>query len=127
VTRHPYSFIGDAKPGKTCKRHEPGHGSCSVHAPAAGQSTGLSKEGTWHSGLVEYTDGTERGARQAEEMMQRLGAKAGTRARVLTKHARTHARARGQEFGSTIRCARTGSLSSRSARCSGLAASASRR
>jgi hypothetical protein len=46
---------------------------------------------------VEYTDGTERGARQAEEMMQRLAAHAGTRydtqarARARTLTTRGHA------------------------------------
>lgn len=40
VTRHPYSFLGDSKNGGF-----------------------LRSGGTWHEGLVDYTDGTDEGAR----------------------------------------------------------------
>ncbi len=48
VTRHPFSFLGDSKTG------------------------GFIRSGgdiTWHDSLVDYTDGTERGAKQAEAVL----------------------------------------------------------
>lgn len=55
VSRHPYSFLGDSKSGGFLR------------------SGGAA---TWHDGLVDYTGGTEAGARQAEAVLSRLGATA---------------------------------------------------
>lgn len=56
VTRHPYSFVGDADqtlgPGRL-------------------------RSGTWHTGLMDYTDGTEQGALHAERGLQMVAAEAG--------------------------------------------------
>ena len=56
MTRRPYSFLGDAKRGGHL-RDFPG--------------------ATWHDGLVDYTDGTEAGARRAEAGLSALGERAG--------------------------------------------------
>ena len=55
VTRHPYSFLGDNRGGNGFLR----------------------SGGTWHEGLMDYTDGTEAGARRAEAGLSALGAAAG--------------------------------------------------
>ena len=55
-TRHPYSFLGDTPPGT---------------------SSHLRSGGTWHEGLMDYTDGTEEGALRAEAGLSALGAAAG--------------------------------------------------
>ena len=55
VTRHPYSFLGDNRGGNGFLR----------------------SGGTWHEGLMDYTDGTEAGARRAEAVLSALGAAAG--------------------------------------------------
>jgi len=52
VTRHPYSFLGDSKSGG--------------HLRSGGDAT-------WHDGLVDYTGGTEEGARRAEAGLSQLG------------------------------------------------------
>lgn len=52
VTRHPYSFLGDSKSGGFLR------------------SGGAA---TWHDGLVDYTGGTEAGARKAEAALSHLG------------------------------------------------------
>mmetsp|Transcript_52485 Transcript_52485/g.130576 ORF Transcript_52485/g.130576 Transcript_52485/m.130576 type:complete len:263 (+) Transcript_52485:237-1025(+) len=59
VTRHPYSFIGDTDTSK-------------------GYQGGL-RSGTWHTGLMDYTDGTEAGALAAEAGLQQVGGEAGIR------------------------------------------------
>ena len=56
VTRHPYSFLGDSR--------NDGGGF-------------LRSGGTWHEGLMDYTDGTEAGALRAEAGLSALGAAAG--------------------------------------------------
>uniref|UniRef100_A0A6T8NX31 DSBA-like thioredoxin domain-containing protein n=1 Tax=Hemiselmis andersenii TaxID=464988 RepID=A0A6T8NX31_HEMAN len=59
VTRHPYSFIGDTDTSK-------------------GYHGGL-RAGTWHTGLMDYTDGTESGALAAEAGLQHVAKEAGIR------------------------------------------------
>ena len=55
VTRHPYSFLGD-------NRNSDGF---------------LRSGGTWHEGLIDYTDGTEEGALRAEAGLSSLARAAG--------------------------------------------------
>jgi len=63
VTRHPYSFLGDNRDGDGFLR----------------------SGGTWHEGLMDYTDGTEAGARRAEAGLSALGAAAGIKFRYDQK------------------------------------------
>ena len=56
VTRYPYSFLGDSTAGG--------------HLRSGGAAT-------WHDGLIDYTNGTDAGARAAEEGLSELGAAAG--------------------------------------------------
>lgn len=62
VTRHPYSFLGDSKDGGF-----------------------LRSGGTWHEGLMDYTDGTEQGALRAEQGLSALGQAAGIKFRYDQK------------------------------------------
>lgn len=63
VTRHPYSFLGDSPNGEGFLR----------------------SGGTWHEGLMDYTDGTEAGALRAEAGLSALGAAAGIKFRYDQK------------------------------------------
>ena len=63
VTRHPYSFLGDSKNGEGVLR----------------------SGGTWHEGLMDYTDGTENGALRAEAGLSALGSAAGIKFRYDQK------------------------------------------
>mmetsp|Transcript_21823 Transcript_21823/g.53747 ORF Transcript_21823/g.53747 Transcript_21823/m.53747 type:complete len:216 (+) Transcript_21823:202-849(+) len=68
VTRHPYSFLGDADTEK-------------------GDYTFLRPSGTWHTGLIDYADGTEEGACRFERQLQTLADKADIK---FDYHVKTH-------------------------------------
>lgn len=65
VTRHPYSFLGDARGGR------------GRSGGLAGAGTPEGKEPTWHESLLGYFGGSDEERTRAEEQMRSLGRRAG--------------------------------------------------